>query len=627
MANKKIGIGLFTVFLGVLAAICLRLSPIPESIPELPLKIWAQGKEKQELIEAWTAEDGTVTVFLPSWAKLSDVRMQAKGTVLLADEVVTQSADWGVLEYDIMYPLSINEENLQIRFLHPAQLPSVHVDTRSGDNAYLHAQRENSEPGSMRIYQSDGSVSYNGSLAAFGGRGNATWELEKKPYKLELKQDADLLEMGAARNWVLLANDFDPTNIRNKAVLETAQAMNLAYTPDSQWVELYVNGEYMGLYLLCEKNEIHPQRVDLNADTASMVSIEKEDRLWEYADAFVTDGGIPVRVRAGDLNAAQEKLRSVENAILNESGIDPISGYHWTQLIDLESWARKYLLEEVFGNLDAGSISQFFYWEGDGPVYAGPAWDYDITMGNPNNWQLESPQMLFAGRPNLWKPGDTPWYYALYAKPEFRSRVIALYETEFRPLLEELLETELKAYQEQIAVAAQRNALRWNKEDPDTATAYMATYMNERMAFLDSLWLKHEHYHTVLVYIQEHVMACYAVKDGECIPERSVPGGNDVIFYEGWYDYATDEPVDFSKPIREDTLIYLKEINLLKQSMGEEEGLSLKALVTYCPAAALLGMLTILLTIDGRKRKNHTDITPVIVGGELDGAKTNEVSS
>ena len=603
MASKKIGIGLFTVFLGVLAVICLRFSPVPESIPELPVKIWVQEEEKKEPIEAWVAEDGTVAVFLPSWAQLSDVRMQAKGTVLLADKVVTQNTDWGVLEYDIAYPLSINEEILQIRFIHPAQIPSVHVDTRSGDNTYLHAQKENSEPGNMRIYQPNGDVHYSGSLKGFGGRGNATWELAKKPYKLELKQEADLLGMGAARNWVLLANDFDPTNIRNKSVLDAARAMNLACTPDSQWVELYVNGEYMGLYLLCEKNEIHPQRVDLDADTASMISIEKEDRLWEYADAFVTDGGIPVRVRAGDLTIAQEKLRSVENAILSESGIDQITGYHWTQLIDLDSWARKYLLEEGFGNLDAGSISQFFYWEGDGPVYAGPAWDYDITMGNPNNWQLESPQMLFAGRPNLWKPGDTPWYYALYEKPEFRSRVISLYEKEFRPLLEELLETQLKEYQEQIATAAQRNALRWSKEDPDTATAYMMAYMTQRMEFLDSLWLKQEPYHTVLVYIQEHVMACYAVKDGECIPERSVPWGNDVIFYEGWYDYATEEAVDFSKPIREDTLIYLKEINLLKQNMGEEEGISLKALVTYCPAAALLGILVILLIVDNREKE------------------------
>ena len=253
MASKKIGIGLFTVFLGVLAVICLRLSPVPESIPELPVKIWVQEEEKKEPIEAWVAEDGTVAVFLPSWAQLSDVRMQAKGTVLLADKVVTQNTDWGVLEYDIAYPLSINEEILQIRFIHPAQIPSVHVDTRSGDNTYLHAQKVNSEPGNMRIYQPNGDVHYSGSLKGFGGRGNATWELAKKPYKLELKQEADLLGMGAARNWVLLANDFDPTNIRNKSVLDAARAMNLACTPDSQWVELYVNGEYMGLYLLCEK--------------------------------------------------------------------------------------------------------------------------------------------------------------------------------------------------------------------------------------------------------------------------------------------------------------------------------------------------------------------------------------
>lgn len=82
-------------------------------------------------------------------------------------------------------------------------------------------------------------------------------------------------------------------------------------------------------------------------------------------------------------------LQSVENAIVSESGVDPITGKHWQELIDLDSWARKYLIEEIFASTDSGNFSQFYYYDGaeeNGKLYAGPIWDFDLVMRGTNSW-------------------------------------------------------------------------------------------------------------------------------------------------------------------------------------------------------------------------------------------------
>lgn len=616
MGFRKIAIVFLTVLLVLMGLLCGRVSkqlyPETEETQEsLPFVFLVDTGESVREIVPWRDGQGKYTVFLPSHAQLQQVRISCLGeeSVLLGDQPMENGMSCGEISLEQTYAVQWGQQTGEIVFLRSAEMPSVYVDTRSGDMAYIHSLKGSEEPGKMQIVLPDGSTSFSGSLRTFGGRGNATWELEKKPYKLELDQEADILGMGAAKKWVLLANTFDPSHIRNKTVLDAAAQVGLAYSPESTWVDLYLNGEYAGLYLLCEKNEIHPNRVDIEPSAGVLISIEKEDRLWEYGGSqFLTDGGIPIRVRQNpeEMIRVQEKLASLENAIAAPDGLDPVTGRHWSDMIDLDSWAKKYLIEEVFGNLDAGSISQFFYWEGDGKIFAGPVWDYDICMGNQNNWQIDTPQMLYSGRPHLWDPEDTPLYYSLYQKPEFRKRVEELYTQQFRPVLQALLEDEMETDCSQIRQAARLNSIRWGTGSSDEAYLQMRDYMTQRMAFLDSLWLDGEYYHLVSVYVNWHVMACYAVPDGGRLEERIVPGGTDTIIYEGWYDWDTGLPFDFSAPIMGDRTIYLKETNLLSAD-EENNGFSLRKAVTYVPAAALAMLLLAVLTVDRKTRRREKE--------------------
>lgn len=615
MGQGKRIILLFMTALLALAVLCWHLDPPDPGTggeqntgPGFSLTVSCDGGE--ENLTLWQKETGEYCVFLPSYARLDQVRFRIEpgSRVFLEGEEVPDGGACSRLQPERVYQLTTTgkhtgERNLQLAVYRSGRLPAVYVDVRSGNMHYIHMHKDNEEPGTIRIYGADGQLNYSGSLESVKGRGNATWEWEKKPYNLKLRSEGELLGMGQAEQWVLLANTYDPSHLRNALVQEAARELGLAFTPEYRFVDLYLNGSYAGLYLLCEKNEIHPQRVDIDPVNGSLISIEKEDRLWEYGEEqFITDGGTPIRIRStSDAGALQEKLLQAERAILSPEGTDPVTGKSWQELIDPESWAAKYLIEEVFGNLDAGSISQFFYWDGgDGKIFAGPVWDYDVSMGNSCNWQLQDPNMLYSGRTHLWNMTDSPWYHALYQKEAFREAVKRLYAGSMRPILSVLLEGGIESGAEFIAEAARMNRIRWNSEDPSAGAEQILAYMTERMAFLDALWLEEEPFYEVQLYINWHVMASYAIRPGETVPEQSVPDGTDTIVYLGWYDRETGEPYDFSQPVNRDMLLYLKEEGASDPVISDGGG-GLSEKIKYVPAAVLLLLLPALAFVE-RKR-------------------------
>ena len=536
-----------------LAVFCGMLTA-EETEPYLLAEVTSGSKTEQ--IRLWQDGEGDFFVFLPGYARLEETRLRtnAPGKFLLDGQMPADGVSCGAYQLDTAYALTQPDGTAlgTLTFVQSRGVGTMYIDVRSGSMDYIHENRGNEEPGSYSLYTPGGALEHSGSVESLKGRGNATWwSSEKKPYSLKLAAEADLLQMGAAKNWVLLANSADAAHIKNKAVMDFAGEAGLAYTPQCEWVDLYLNGEYAGLYLLSERNEIHAQRVDIPAEGSFLVSLELESRLVEREyPHIVTEAEQALRIHESSLDTQTltDIWQSAENAILAEDGVDPVTGKSWQELIDLDSWAEKYLLEEVFGNADACSISQFFYYDG-GKIFAGPAWDYDATM------MKFVPQTLYGNRFQACEGKPTPWFHGLYQKDAFLDRVKELYETKFRPLLAELLGTGMDAYGRQIAGAAAVNRRRWQTADPDVSREKAKAYMLERMEFLDSLWLREEEYCLVFVELGEGISgAYYAVRPGECL--RDLPSlGEDTL---GWYSLESGEAFDVTKPVWEDTAIYLK---------------------------------------------------------------------
>lgn len=538
---------------------------------DIGITVRVPGQEGWEEIRCWEGEEDTYYLFLPAYADMSQVRLytNVRNTVYLNDRKIKGGMTCGEFPLDtemsLVYMSKGKRHEYTLQFRHSANTAAMYLDVASGSMDYIHALKGNEETAQMRLYTSEGMLDFSGSLESVKGRGNDSWGKNKKPYSLKLGASADLLGMGQAQKWVLFANYSDPTHLRNKLVYDLAQELGLSYSPQCQWVDLYLNSEYAGLYLLSERNEVHPQRVAVAETDSFLVSMEPGIRLEEQAHPHVaTASGIAFRVRetAFSEEAMARILQSVDNAIHAEDGIDPETGKHWREWIDMDSWAQKYLIEEVFANLDANAASQFYYYVGNstqGKLYAGPVWDYDLSMGSHKIWQTAATDALFGGSPHIWSEEDHPWMAAMLRHPEFRDRVLELYRKTFLPQLQPLVETGIDAYAAQIEAAARMNRIRWQSEDFDEHVALVKGYLRQRLQFLNSYWLEQEQYHLVTVNLGTGAnIACYAVRPGQTLTqfpeERAVSGGDNY----GWHRTDTDEVFDLSQPIYGDADIYLK---------------------------------------------------------------------
>lgn len=97
------------------------------------------------------------------------------------------------------------------------------------------------------------------------GRGNTTWAMPKKPYQIKFDKKINLLGTGTAKakKWVLIANYTDPTLLKNKIVNDLCVNSELSNIPNSQFIDLYIDGNYVGNYLLCDKIEIGKRKSKL----------------------------------------------------------------------------------------------------------------------------------------------------------------------------------------------------------------------------------------------------------------------------------------------------------------------------------------------------------------------------
>lgn len=121
---------------------------------------------------------------------------------------------------------------------------------------------DNYEVGTMMLTDYAGTPVYEGELE-IKLRGNSTRYLNKRPYKIKLETKSDLFGMGENKHWVLLANDIDHTLIRNKITLDFASAIGMKFASESELVSVFLNGNYQGVYQLCEHIRVDEERVDI----------------------------------------------------------------------------------------------------------------------------------------------------------------------------------------------------------------------------------------------------------------------------------------------------------------------------------------------------------------------------
>jgi hypothetical protein len=285
--------------------------------------------------------------------------------------------------------------------------------------------------GTLDLTEAGGFGAYAGTTEV-RGRGHSTWEMPKKPYRIKLTDKVSLLGMPASRHWVLLANYFDKTLLRNDVVLDLSEAMGFAYTPRHAYVEVHVNGQYEGIYELAEHVRVASDRVDIPEaeveDTSpELISggylIEVDARRGEdfCIDAAHTEM-VMCLVSPEDLlepewaahrEYIESYLRQTEDAIFSEGFADPETGY--AGYLDVDSAVAYYLVQELTKNVDGALfLSTFLYKPRNGKLTFGPLWDFDLAIGNVN---------YLTFNPEGWYIRSAPWFTRMFADPAFEQRV------------------------------------------------------------------------------------------------------------------------------------------------------------------------------------------------------------
>lgn len=614
---------LLSVSAGILLLILMCGMLFQNTDSALPISAYIKSDNEIEQINGWVDEAGAVYLFLPSYAELTEVRINNETETPLTIGVEELSESMTLDRYQVCVPYRLVYKSgnrlheTKVTFLQSEKLPTLYVDTQSGSMEYVHAQKGNEEPGTIRLYTPDGMLGYSGKIREINGRGNATWEMcEKKPYSLKLEKEADLLGMGTAEKWVLLANAQDPSHIRNKLANELANMLGLPYTVESEWVDLYLNGTYAGLYLLSEKNEVHPQRVNLEK-LDFLVSMEKEERLEVQNYPYIrTEQGLALRLHYlsdNIINAdamVESLFESVENALLSEDGIDPETGRSWDELIDIESWTRMFLLDEIIGNLDSFKASQYFY--GDfqrSRIFAGPIWDSDKAMGNDNdnNWSVPNPDVFMVCRYQEDDFVGPRWVRSLLQKKQFYDKVVALFLNEFYPVVENSLDKIIQQYEDEIAKAVELNRVRWYNEvnagSIQEEFGQVRDYIHEHMAFLYSVWVKKIPYCQVS-FLDGPTDKFRSVLFGETL--KSIPTADDTQtqMFLGWFHEGTEEPFDVNEPITENIVLYARWKDRSAKQKTAEAMSRIFMLIPLC----IVGIVSIcLFQADLRRGKKVSD--------------------
>ena len=413
-------------------------------------------------------EDGTITgtftdilksyILVPSFEL--DCEQATVGAV-----VQTSGKDKHDFSKSVSYEVKMNDgtyRTFTVKMSIPKvpKLPVIRINT---ENAYPILDKKNYIPGTVVIEDPDGAYWDTPRLEVkivengIRGRGNSTWDMPKKPYKIKFDEKISIFGLGEDKEWVLLANYADKTLLRNVVAMKLSEIVGMEWTPSMLPVEVYLNDEYMGCYTFSEHKKVSKHRVDLDIVGESDNSgdavtgdyyMEIEQNMDETTCFRTSICGIPMMFSDPEVPTAAQYdyivgyFYDAENALMGNNFTDPDHG--WQKYIDIESFAKAYIVNELTKNIDGNMRKSSFITKEKGKkLEMYHLWDYDLTLGNCNYLDDEfgatdGPEGWFIKdfSCNYWTHGwnHTNWYTRLTDDPAFCAKVKEIWDKHHQEL-------------------------------------------------------------------------------------------------------------------------------------------------------------------------------------------------
>ena len=328
------------------------------------------------------------------------------------------------------------------------------------------------------------------------GRGNYSWRgFDKKPYRLKLNKKSSLLNLTTDKSYNLLAHADDSQGfLRNTSGFAVSRHFELDYTPTHEPVELFLNGEYRGLYFLTDHIKVSSNRVniteqdDLETDPEAITggwlleidNYDEDPHITIYKKDYYGSAMWFTYKSPEELSSQQEEyitnfLNLANDAIYSEDK----SSTEWEKYIDMDVLVNYYLTYEIVANREGFHGSCYLHKERgkDTKLKFGPVWDFGSALMNMNE--------TFIYDEYAW---GVKWIDEIAKFPRFQTAVRKRW-LEKRPTLMPYIRKEVDAFIEKIVKAAQCDCNKWptygnrnvlnNKED-------FYNIIESRLAWLDT---------------------------------------------------------------------------------------------------------------------------------------------
>ena len=348
-------------------------------------------------------------------------------------------------------------------------------------------------------------------------RGNSTMKARKRPYRIKFEEKQSVLGLTKNKSWVLLADYYDQSYIRNYTAFTLADSFdNLHFSPTPHHVALIMNGKFEGMYLLCEQMDENKGRAqvkedfDVSTDTNFPFFVEMD--LYAYnegvtgVDNFYVEGINHVEIKypeaderdaTADQDIVYDYIYEYMNAVFTTMRTNEkvevsfnSSPVGLEDLVDLDSAVDYYIVNEIMLNIDSAFKSIYFHKTKDGKLQFGPIWDFDFSMTT----ELVAPfeKSYIEGTESLWLTKNSVVFKHLIQNEEFYNKVA----TRFNEKKDAILETckHLKDYKDTIDSVALLDSQMWHGQTGlfqyDMQYDYVRLFLYDRYEYLTEVFAK-----------------------------------------------------------------------------------------------------------------------------------------
>ena len=378
-------------------------------------------------------------------------------------------------------------------------LPVLYLDTQYGAKIL---SKEDYVKATVTLH--DGDEVTDALPCSVRGRGNTTWYWPKKPYLLKMDAKTSFFGFPAHKRWILLANFMDRTMMRNLVAMRVSSMTSLPWTPRCRSVELVLNGQPQGTYLLIEQVRVDKNRVNVKDGFLFESDFHFDNEIqWidPHGRSVEFSNGIPFAIKDPDadeitsaqIQEAKDLVSRTAAAIYGPDFRDPEKGY--ASMIDVDSFIDYWIVYEVMGNHELGNPgSVYSSWDRGGKLMAGPCWDFDWGVLSYNANPIAQTGLVNR---------KACWYARLFEDPAFKARVKARFQ-ELLPQLQ-TIPAYIDEMEKQLEASAALNFSLWNPAEDAWTNGGRIINGDENLSFHDAVARLRKIYEERLTVIQNNL--------------------------------------------------------------------------------------------------------------------------